>query len=187
MRGVGAVLPLFVVGVCILVSQVARQFHLEALLVCMVAGFVIQNATPLGVRFIRAIERSSLPVFTLFFAIAGASIDLGALSTVWAVTLALVSVRIALLWGSTTLGERLGRGGERDVRRYGWTGFVAQAGITLGIATIVAGKFPDWGPAVKTLALAFVAINLLLGPAAFRFALVRSGEWGRGPEARKPV
>jgi Kef-type K+ transport system membrane component KefB len=175
-RGVGAVLPLFIVGISVLVSQVAHQFHLEALLLCMVAGFVIENATSQGDRFIQAIERSALPVYVVFFAIGGASLDLGAVRTAWVVTLSLFALRTVLVWVSTVAGERLSGGGNRAVIRYGWLGFLAQAGVTLGLASIVARKFPEWGPEVKTIALALIAVNQLVGPVGFRFALLRSGE-----------
>ncbi len=185
MRGVGAVLPLFIAGTAILVTQVARQFHLEALLLCMVAGFVIQNATRYGHRFIHAIERSSLPVYVVFFAIGGASLDLGAVRTAWAITTVLVVLRVGLIALSTWWGERAAGGGNRDVKQLGWLGFLAQAGVTLGLASIVARKFPEWGSDVKMIALALIAVNQLLGPVGFRIALIRSGE-GRaaGPETR---
>ncbi len=184
MRGVGAVLPLFIVGVSILVSQVARQFHLEALLLCMVAGFVIENTTSYGDRFIQAIERSALPVYVVFFAIGGASLDLGAVRITWMVTLILVVWRAVLILGATAWGERLSGGKNAPVMRLGWLGFLAQAGVTLGLASIVARKFPDWGPDVKMIALALIAVNQIVGPVGFRFAILRSGE-SRAEENRE--
>jgi Kef-type K+ transport system membrane component KefB len=176
MKGVGAVIPLFIVGISILVTQAAKQFHLEPLLLCMVAGFVIENTTTMGDRFIDAIERSSLPVYVVFFAISGAALDLGALRTSWILAAILVSARIGLTAASTALGERLSRGGNEAVVRWGGLGFVAQAGVTLGLASVVARKFPEWGPEAKTIALAMIALNQIIGPIGFRWALHRSGE-----------
>jgi Kef-type K+ transport system membrane component KefB len=180
-RGVGAVLPLFIVGVAILVTQASRQLHLEPLLLCMVAGFVIENATRQGDRFIQAIERSALPVYVVFFAIGGASLDLSAVRETGVVALVLVSLRLVLLLGSTRLAEAF-TGKNVAVARWGWMGFVAQAGVTLGLASIIARRFPDWGGEVRSIALAMIALNQLLGPVAFRWALVRSGEAGRAGE-----
>jgi len=182
-NGVGAVLPLFIVGVSILVTQVARQFHLEPLLLCMVAGFVIENATRVGDRFIDAIERSSLPVYVVFFAISGAAINLQAVRDAWYLALILVVVRLLLVSGATALGERAAARPNPMVRRWGGLGFVAQAGVTLGLASIVARKFPGWGEEARVLALAMVAINQLVGPVAFRWALSRSGEATEGSGA----
>lgn len=188
MRGVGAVLPLFIVGISILVSQVARQFHLESLLLCMTAGFLVENLSPLGEKFIDAIGRSALPTYVIFFAIAGASLDLGAVQATALVTLLLVVLRSGLLVVATGAGARIGGAGIPSLARSGWMGFVAQAGVTLGIASIVATKFPVWGPEVKTLALAMIAVNQLLGPIAFRWAMLRSGEAGAdAPTGKRTV
>jgi Kef-type K+ transport system membrane component KefB len=176
MRGVGAVLSLFIVGVGVLATLTARQFHLEPLLLCMVAGFVIENATKMGDRFIQAIDRSVLPVYVVFFAIGGASLDLGAVRATWVISLSLVTLRLILLSAATAVGEATARGGNEPVRRWGWMGFVAQAGVTLGLASIVERSFPGWGTQVKTIALAMIAVNQLLGPVAFRWALMKSGE-----------
>lgn len=184
MRGVGAVLPLFIVGTAVLVTQVAHQFNLEPLLLCMVAGFVIENATSMGERFIDAIERSSLPVYVVFFAIGGASLDMNAIKATWFVALILVAVRIGLIAGSTSLAEHASGGGNAMVKKWGWMGFIAQAGVTLGLASIVARKFPEWGPEIKPIALATIALNQLVGPVAFRWALIRTGEAGKAREPR---
>jgi hypothetical protein len=182
MRGVGAVLPLFIVGVAVLAGQVSRQFHLEPLLLCIVAGFVIENATSMGRRFIEAIERSSLPVYVVFFAIGGAAFNLDAVRSTWFVALVFVVVRAGLIAVSTAAGEALAGGANSAVKRWGWMGFLPQAGVTLGLTSIVARKFPDWGPEVKTIALAMIAMNQVAGPIAFRWALLRSGEAGRAKD-----
>lgn len=179
MRGVGAVLPLFIVGIAILASQVSRHFQLEPLLLCIVAGFIIENATSMGRRFMDAIARSSLPVYAVFFAIGGASFDLDAVRSMWFVALVFVVARAGLIAASTAAGETLAGGGSNPVKRWAWMGFIPQAGVTLGLASIVARKFPDWGPEVKTIALAMIAMNAIVGPVAFRWALIRSGEAGR--------
>jgi Kef-type K+ transport system membrane component KefB len=153
----------------------------------MVAGFVIENATSLGDRFIAAIERSALPVYVVFFAIGGASLDLGALRNTWVLALTLTLVRILLVIGSTALGEKAARVRNREIERWGWMGFIAQAGVTLGLVSIVARKFPGWGNEVKTIGLAMIALNQLLGPIAFRWALLRSGEARPAPAVRESL
>ena len=176
MKGIQAVLPLFVVGVSVLVSQVAHSFHLESLLICMAAGFVIENLTSYGDKFIQAIERSYLPVYVVFFAIGGASLDLGALQSVWILALLISLSRVFLTWVAVTGGETLAKGDNHQVKRLGWMSFISQAGVTLAIGSLAARKFPEWGPQVKTLSLALIALHELAGPVALRWALLRSGE-----------
>ena len=55
-------------------------------------------------------------------------------------------------------------------------GFLAQAGVTLGLASIVAERFEIWGDQVAAIIVAMIAVNQLVGTPLFRLALVRSGE-----------
>jgi hypothetical protein len=55
-------------------------------------------------------------------------------------------------------------------------GLISQAGVAIGLATIVADVYPGRGEQMRTLFLAIIAINESIGPVLFRQALVRSGE-----------
>jgi hypothetical protein len=101
----------------------------------------------------------------------------------WFVALVFVAARAGLIAASTAAGEALAGKASGAVKRWAWMGFLPQAGVTLGLASIVARKFPDWGPEVKTIALAMIAMNQIVGPVAFRWALLRSGEAGRDKAA----
>jgi len=70
-------------------------------------------------------------------------------------------------------------GSGANVVRYGWMGFVAQAGLSLGLATRIQREVPDFGAAVATLVIAAVVINQLFGPVLWERALRASGEVGR--------
>ena len=54
--------------------------------------------------------------------------------------------------------------------------FITQAGVSLGLAGIVMRSFPEWGAALATTIVAIVAVNQLIGPIAFKFALGTVGE-----------
>ena len=103
------------------------------------------------------------------------SLQLDALAQVGFLAIALVVLRVALI--------RLGllaalRGSTIDARAgaYLWTGLVSQAGITLGLASVLATEFPTWGSRVQTLLVALIAIDELVGPLLFRMGLARAGE-----------
>jgi Kef-type K+ transport system membrane component KefB len=176
LRWIRGYIPLFLVGVGFIGSLACRHFHLEPLLVFMIAGFVVENFSALGDDLIRGLEKSAFPVYVIFFAISGASIDLAALRIMWEFALVLVAIRaLAFLSGGLLAGLC-----AADVRKYGstlWIGFLSQAGVTIGIATIIERKF-GWGNELKTLILAVVAINQLIGPIFLTYLLSRSGETG---------
>jgi hypothetical protein len=60
-----------------------------------------------------------------------------------------------------------------------WMGLVSQAGVTLGLASLVALEFPTWGVQVQTLVVAMTGLHVLAGPILFRAALARAGEIGQ--------
>ena len=153
-------------------------FHLEPLLMATAAGFVVQNFSDQGERLTRALHAVALPIFVVFFSMAGVALDLPALRRAWAAALGLVVLRTVLLCGSGYWGCRIA-GEERQFARLCGMGFLAQAGVSLGLAQQVGRRFPGWGDEVTTLLVAVIAVNQLVGPVALKLALDRMGESGR--------
>jgi Kef-type K+ transport system membrane component KefB len=179
LRHIGRELPIALLGLCACIAGVGGMLHLEPLLAALAAGLVVENIAPLGGDALRdAAERGALPVLVVFFAAAGASLQLDALATIGWVALAVSVLRTGLIWGATRAAARYARVGP-PADRLVWLGLVSQAGVTLGLVLIVAGEFPDWGAAMQTLTVALIAIHQLVGPVLFKAGLVRAGEAGR--------
>ncbi|RMG60896.1 MAG: hypothetical protein D6715_14550 [Calditrichaeota bacterium] len=173
---------LFIMGSILLSMEVSHLLHLELILVFIAAGFWVENFTPLGERLIEEIERYSLPVYVIFFAIAGASLNLPLLAGVWLLTVVLVSGRFAFHWLGTWLGGRLSAA-PRLHRRFSWMALSGQAGITLGLAILIEQALGEpTGRLVKNLLIGGVAANQILGPVLYRWALVRAGEVSELPD-----
>lgn len=163
-----------------LVSWVETHFHLHLhfLLIFIATGFVVENASEKGDLLIQGLERSSLPVYVVFFTFSGVGLDLDSLRSLWPIACGFVVWRGLLLYVSSYSGARLASR-DRSTCRLSWTAFVAQAGISLGLAELVAHQFPHMGAQIRTFVLAVVAVNQLLGPVLFGWALRRIGEQGR--------
>ncbi|HHQ47645.1 MAG TPA: hypothetical protein ENK19_02010, partial [Acidobacteria bacterium] len=117
-----------VLAVVLVSMELAHTWRLEHLLMTMAAGFVARNVFPAAATgFLHALERSSPPIYVVFFALVGAGLDLGVFRTAWAGVAVLVVVRLALTWGLTAAPAALA-GAPVAVRRWAWMGFVAQAG-----------------------------------------------------------
>ena len=176
LRYVAREVTLGLLGFCVIVSQVGVLGGTEPLLAAMTAGMVIQNvAMPQGDALKTAIQRGALPVLVVFFVSVGASLHLDTLLTVGGAALVLVVLRLGLIH----LGARAGlRAAHLDARLgdFLWTGLISQAGITLGLASLIASEFPDWGSRLQVLFVAAIAAGELVGPALFRLGLARAGE-----------
>ena len=184
---VRANLPLLLLGTALLVTSISHGFaaylkaayglsiHLEPLLICVTAGFTVQNVSRQGSRFIEAIESVSLPVYVLFFTLAGAGLNLEALLQTWTIAILLVGVRAGAIYMSAYTGGRLGGDPPRFNRLAGLT-YLTQAGVSLGLALEVSRRFPGWGDAFVTVIVAVIAVNQMIGPIAMKQALIRAGE-----------
>jgi Kef-type K+ transport system membrane component KefB len=159
-----------------------RYLHFDPLLTFLISGFVVANLSEQGPKLLHAIEETGSVVFVVFFATAGAHLDLPLLARLWPLALGLAGARIA----STVIGHYIGArlsGDEPIVRRWGWAPLVSQAGLTLGLSSVIERAFPSFGPGFRSLIVATVAINEMLGPILFKLSLDRSGESGRAVAA----
>jgi len=169
---------LFVVIFGLVIAEVGRRVHLDPLLIALATGIYICNLTRHGHRLHEAIEYASLPIYVVFFSVAGASMHLGALQVVGPPALLLVVVRAAGLWSGARVAAKIAQAPE-PVRRYAGFGLMPQAGLAIALALVFAETFPQFGAEASALVLSVVAINELVAPPLYRIALLRSGEAGK--------
>ena len=177
LRFVRRELFLFAILVAFFGAEIARLTHVETLLTLLTAGFVMENVSRHGEgeALRHAMERSAAPVFVVFFALAGAHMAVAEIRALWFLIIPIVLVRLGALWLGTRIGYRWA-GMDPAHGRFVWMGLVSQAGVAIGLATVVGQVYPVRGALIQTLFLAVIAINETLGPVLFRQALVRSGE-----------
>jgi Kef-type K+ transport system membrane component KefB len=172
-------LTLVLLALCVIVSAAGAFWDLEPLLSALAAGMVVENiAPPRGDALKLAVERGALPVLVVFFAAAGASLQLDALARVGGLAIGLAVLRLGAVWLGTHIGVvRAGLAAESAPML--WMALISQAGVTLGLTIMVASEFPTWGAQIQTLMVALIAIHELVGPIMFRSALAKAGEVGR--------
>lgn len=172
---VGRELLLASVAVVLLVAQLSLTLHLELLLVFIAAGFVVRNFSHAEHELLPPLTRVSLPVFVVFFATAGAKIDLRNTLAVLPVAAGVVVVRAIAYYISARAGAAFGREAAA-IRNNAWYGYIPQAGVTLGLVGLAVGKLTPLAPQIHQLGMAMVAIHLLLGPVLLGIALRQAGE-----------
>ncbi|MDH3727688.1 MAG: hypothetical protein OER77_09165, partial [Myxococcales bacterium] len=174
-RYVNQELLIFVVGVVYLVAYIVGVLGWDPVLVFLAAGFGVANFSKTGHRLIETVERLSLPVYVVFFTLAGAKLHLEELREVALFAIALVAVRGFAVYSGTRAGARLGKADEAT-RQFGWMGFVSQAGVSILLAAIIGRTFGELGRSLETLIIGGVAINELVGPVMFKMGLGLAGE-----------
>jgi len=164
-------------------TEVIRYLQFEPLLTFLVAGFLVQNLSKQGEKLLASVEDMGSVVYVLFFAIAGADLDLLQLRALWPAALLLFLGRTAVTFGSNRLAMRLAK--DASLRRWGFAGLVSQAGIAVGIAASIQRANPSFGAAFNALAIATIALNEVFGPVLFKYALDSTGESSRAPEPER--
>ena len=170
---------LFVFAICFVSAEVGTRLHLDPLLMCLAAGLFIENFTDIeGQKLIHDIEIASVPVFALFFAVAGAGLHWHVFREVAPIALVLATIRaIALVVGSR-IGMALGQVPPEHRKTIPY-GLLSQSGIAIGLAILVKKTFPGWGDGASACLLGGVMLNEVVGPVLFRMAMMRTDEAGR--------
>jgi Kef-type K+ transport system membrane component KefB len=169
-------LVVFAVVVVFATAAAAQALGFELLLSLLVAGFFVENLAPVRAEpLVATLHNMAVPVFVIFFAMAGAELDLTSFASLWPLILAIAVVRGGAILLGSRAGARMGRA-DPLVGRDVWTGLVSPAGVALGLATIVAERLPGLGPAMQVLIVGIIAVNESVGPVLFRRGLARAGE-----------
>lgn len=174
-RFIGVEMLLFVAAMILVVAELCRAFHLELLLVFIASGFVVRNFSKHEHELMRPLRLVALPVFVLFFANAGASVDLATTYQILPLALTVCLVRAGVYFVASRLGGHWA-GESRSIRRYAWLAYLPQAGVTLGLVGLAGLQLPELAGPITTTGMAVVALNLLVGPITLRRALGAVGD-----------
>ena len=160
-------------------SWLQAQFHhgilLEPLLICILASFYVTNYSKSRPEFLKILEDVSLPIYVCFFTLTGATFALDQIGNVLGVALILFLVRTCTM----VIGGYTGGMLAKDPMKFnhlGWMPYMTQAGVALGLATVVAKEFPEWGQQFSTVIIALIVLNQFIGPPLFKWAIYQVGE-----------
>lgn len=164
-------------GFIFLGSGLGLTLEVSPLLVNMMMGFTIVNCVKHHHDFFIRIESLEEAIFSMFFTLAGAHLDIGVLQTAGGLALIIMVSRFTgkLLgsWFGATLSQA-----PLLIRRYLGLALLPKAGVTVGLILEAKGIFGElpFFTMILSGVLGSVLINELLAPLLTRFALQRAGE-----------
>jgi NhaP-type Na+/H+ or K+/H+ antiporter len=172
-------------GGILICTGIAIYFNLSLILANLSLGMIHANLYPAGNRrAYRAIEFIALPVYIVFFFLAGAHLRIGLLPSIGLLGLVYVLCRIGGLMGGAYLGGAISKQ-HPVIRKYLGMGILCQAGVAIGLSLLVAGQFRPLGEAGRNLAVAVVntiaattIIFEIIGPIGAKFAISKAQEIG---------
>lgn len=158
-------------------SSLHWGFHLyiEPLLICILGSFVVVNYGRNRREFNKIIEMVVPIIYVLFYTITGASISINILKDTWGIALLFFTIRLISMGIGAFIGGRLG-GDPLRFNRISWMPFVTQAGVAIGLVSVVAAKYPEWGAQFSTILIAVIVLNEIFGPPLFKWSILIVGE-----------
>mgnify|MGYP001819170100 CR=1 FL=1 len=169
------------IGAIFLTSGLTLSLGLSPLLASMVLGFIVMNFGDREKRehVFQVLEDIEMPIFGMFFALAGAHLQLGAvLRTGWLMVILTLGRFGGKMFG-TSVGARI-TSAPATVKRYLEMALLPANGVTIGLMLEVNNLYSHAHPRLcETMVSAVVGtvlINQLLTPFFVRHALFRSGD-----------
>jgi len=159
------------IGVVFLTSGLSIWFGVSFLIAGMTAGALIANFARHHEYAFHEIEHIEWPFMLLFFLLAGASLELGALWSLGWMSMAYVALRIVARLLSAEFGAWIGRVPKTERHVYG-PALLPQAGVAVGMALVAAETVPLWGPTIMTVTIAATVFFEIVGP-PFTLAALR--------------
>lgn len=153
------------------------NFNTSTLLAAMMLGAVFVNISQHYIDVMNLTERITPPIFTMFFVVSGAEIDLSVVVTVGLIGIIYILFRVFGKVFGSYLGAKLSKA-EPLVQKYlGWS-LVPQAGVAIGLSLIAQDLFanPTTGQAIRTVILFATFIYELIGPLITKVSLQKAGE-----------
>lgn len=167
-----------VIGFIFLITGLANNLHASALIANMVFGFFTVNFIKHAHNLFQVVEITEEMIFSLFFTLAGAHLDIELMTTTgWLITGLIVLGRFT----GKLYGARLGgwiSNAPTVIRRYLGLALLPKAGVTVGLVLLAKeslGSSPLSDLMINAI-LGSVIINELIAPPLVRYALLRSGE-----------
>ncbi len=151
------------------------EIHIEPLLICIIGSFLVTNYSVYKNDFVRIVKELGPYVYIVFFTLTGALISLEVVASLWFVTLIIFGARITSLMIAGYAGSTLA-GDSALYRRISWMPYVTQAGVGVGLATIIATEYSGWGGEFATIMISVIILNQIVGPPLFKWALHLVGE-----------
>jgi Kef-type K+ transport system membrane component KefB len=160
-------------GLVFLCGGIAIWMEVSFLIASIVMGAVVANFARHHEYPFHEIENIEWPFMTVFFVLAGASLELGMIR------------EISLIGGvyivSRIIGKLLGAGigaqlGGADTMTRCWMGFalLPQAGVAMGMALLAANRFPEYQQVLLTVVISSTVFFEIIGPVFTRAALRRA-------------
>lgn len=176
------------VGSLLLLAGVTLALEMDVILCTMSAGATLINLSPRRSKtLLHTLRAFSSPIYVMFFVLVGARLQLAAQpGWLWGLVGLYVAGRTLGKYAGTWIGARASKS-PKVLQDYLGMGLFAQGGVAVGLSMMASQHLAhvmvigglDLGTVVVSTVTATTLLAQVIGPAAVKFAITRTGEIGR--------
>ncbi len=167
-------------------SGLSNHFHFSLILANLSLGIVFANLyLYANRRSMEAVNFITLPIYTIFFVIAGAHLRISLLPAMGLLGIIYIICRSVGLIGGSFFGAVVSKSNP-VLRKYLGLGILSQAGVAVGLAIMATRDFSMLGQVGRDLSVlvintiaATTIVFEIIGPLATKFAINKAGEIGK--------
>ncbi|NOY37117.1 MAG: potassium transporter TrkA [Chlorobi bacterium] len=151
-------------------KKLGFDFYVEPLLINIIASFFLTNYSRYRREFNTLLEKAMPYIYAAFFTLIGASISFEILIRTWTLAFLLFGLRLLLLVAGSWLGGTLA-GEPARYNRIIWMPFITQAGVSLGLITVIMSLGFEWSYEFGMILIGTIILNQIAGPPLFKWAI----------------
>ena len=160
-------------GIVFLCGGIALWLNVSFLIAAIVMGAVIANLARHHDYPFHAIEDIESLFMIIFFVLAGASLDLGALSVIGIIGGVYILCRALGKYLGAWIGGFLSKSGQ-DYQLWMGVALLPQAGVAIGMALVASNQFPEYRQIMLPIVIASTVVFEIIGPVFTGLAIKQS-------------
>lgn len=166
---------ILIIGCILLLVGIAQLLQTSSLVATLMMGATVTNLSKRTEHLFSALQKIDPPIYAIFFVSAGAELNLQSFATAGAIGIVYFLFRLTGKFAGAFIGTRILRL-ERNLQQYLGLAIISQAGLAVGLLTIIRAQVPDIAQTVSAIVLAAILIYEIIGPFGTRYAIFQAGE-----------
>lgn len=160
-------------GLVFLCGGLALWMEVSYLIATMIMGSIVSNFARHHDYTFNEIENMEWPVISIFFILAGASLELNSILLTGLIGGVYIISRFAGKVAGGAIGAKIGRCNP-DVIQWIGLAMLPHAGAALGMALVAASYFPNYGDTILSVVISATILFEIIGPLFAKLALVKA-------------
>jgi len=171
----GAERLILFLGLITLIFGLCFILDISYMLVFLLMGVTLVNTSEFAQEILLELDKIGLPLYVLFFLVAGVKLQLDSLQSLGIVSAAYFLARIAGKFGAVRFAVHK-QSAAPETAKFIPRALLSQAGIALGLTITAAEELPEIGIQLQTIIVSLVMIFEIIGPLLVKSALIQAGE-----------